>query len=288
MERTRGESMRGVSNLPAPVTLHMWRAAMNLRKPIALALIVACCFSPAARAGDAIPAHRLRVAAAPRPDKPTRVEPGTDPVPGREGFVSLFNGRDLAGWTGDPNSWSVQDGAITGRTTKDVRVKENTFLIWKDEVEDFELYATFRLDGGNSGIYYRARKRRPGRKGEALVGPQADFSADGRWTGEIMEYKLRGELAKCGQDVTIDENGRRTVKPLGDPKALLANIDIRRWNEYHVVARGGKVTLRINGTVMCRLDDKDPKRPVRGWLALQVHVGPPMRVQFKDIHLRRF
>ena len=230
----------------------------------------------------------LKAPAAPRAEKPTRPEPGTDPAPGLDGFVNLFNGRDLAGWSGDPKIWSVRDGAITGQTTKDVRVKENTFLIWKDEVEDFELHAKFRLEGGNSGIYYRARKRRPGQKGEALVGPQADLSADGRWTGEIMEYTLRGELAKCGQNVTIDQKGNRTVKSLGDPKELLAKINIRQWNEYHVVARGGQVTLRINGTVMCRLDDKDPKRPARGWLALQVHVGAPMRVQFRDVYLRRF
>ncbi|MFO8014407.1 MAG: family 16 glycoside hydrolase [Phycisphaerae bacterium] len=207
---------------------------------------------------------------------------------GREGFVRLFNGRDLAGWTGDPKIWSVRDGAITGQTTKEVRVKENTFLVWKDEVEDFELYATFRLEGGNSGIYYRAKEREPGAKGEALVGPQADVSADGRWTGEIMEYTLRGELARCGQEVTIDERGRRTVKPIADPQERLSEIDISEWNEYHVVARGGEVTLRINGTVMCRLHDHDPRRPVRGRLALQVHVGPPMRVQFKDLYLRRF
>ena len=231
----------------------------------------------------------LKASTTPQGDKPpARKIPGTEPAAGLEGFVSLFNGKDLAGWTGDPNIWSVQDGAITGRTTRDIRVQENTFLIWKDEVENFELHAKFRLEGGNSGMYYRSKKRRPGQKGEALVGPQADFSADGRWTGEIMEYTLRGELAKCGQDVTIDEKAKRTVKSLGDPKELLAKIDIRKWNEYHVVARGGKVTLRINGTVTSRLDDKDPKQPKRGWLGLQVHRGPPMRVQFKDVYLRRF
>jgi hypothetical protein len=227
-------------------------------------------------------------AAAGAAEKFTCEAPAEEAAAGREGFVSLFNGRDLTGWTGDPKIWSVQDGAITGRTTEDVRVKENTFLLWKDEVEDFELVATFRLEGGNSGIYYRAKEREPGQKGEALVGPQADFSADGRWTGEIMEYTLRGELAKCGQEVTIDENGRRTVKPLADPEELLSKINIREWNEYHVLARGGEVTLRINGTVTCRLHDEDPRRPVRGRLGLQVHVGKPMRVQFKDIYLKRF
>lgn len=231
----------------------------------------------------------LKAPTTPQGDKPpVRHIPGTDPVPGLEGFVSLFNGKDLAGWTGDLNIWSVQDGAITGRTSAEVKVKENNFLLWRDEVEDFELRLKFRMDGGNSGIYYRSRKRRGGQKGEALVGTQADFSADGRWTGEIMEYTLRGELAKCGQKVTIDEKGNReVVGSLGDPKELLAKVRITDWNEYRIVARGGHVTLSINGTPMCELDDKDPKRLQRGWLALQVHVGPPMRVQFKDIYYKK-
>ncbi len=231
----------------------------------------------------------LDAPAAPRPGTPKHDIPGTEPAPGREGFVSLFNGRDLAGWTstGDANVWSVRDGAITGVSKAGSLVKENTFLVWKDEIENFELFAKFRLVGGNSGIYYRAARRRPGRKGEALVGPQADFSADHRWTGEIMEYKLRGELAKCGQDVTIDADGKRTVKSLAEPKDLLSGIDLTEWNEYHILADGGTVTLAINGRTMCKLEDNDPKRPKRGWLGLQVHRGPAMTVQFKDIHLKR-
>lgn len=232
----------------------------------------------------------IEVPTAPREGRPVHHVPGTDPVPGLEGFVSLFNGRDLAGWEGDPRIWSVKDSAITGRTTPDVTVKENSFLVWKDEVEDFELRLKFRLEGGNSGIYYRARKR-PARqtKGEALVGTQADFSADGRWTGVIMEYTLREVLAERGEKVVIDNSGKReVVGSLGDPKKLLEAVRPNEWNDYTVVARKGHVTLHINGTPMCELDDRDPKRLARGWLGLQVHVGPPMLVQFKDIHLRRF
>ena len=231
----------------------------------------------------------LKAPTAPQGSKPpVRKIPGTEPAPGLEGFVSLFNGKDLAGWAGDANVWSVQDGAITGRTTADVKVKENNFLLWKDEVENFELRLKFRMDGGNSGIYYRCRKRRGRQKGEALVGTQADFSADGRWTGEIMEYTLRGELAKCGEKVTIDEKGgRKVVGSLGDPKELLKKAKIAEWNEYRIVARDGHVTLTINAAPMSELNDKDPKRLKRGWLGLQVHVGPPMRVQFKDVYFKK-
>ena len=225
----------------------------------------------------------------PRKTRPARSIPGSQSALEMPGFVSLFNGSDLAGWSGDPGIWSVRDGTITGQTTPEVRVKENQFLIWKDEVEDFELRLKFRLEGGNSGIYYRAKKRPAGQeKGEALAGTQADFSADGRWTGVIMEYTLREVLAERGQKVVIDENGERKVAgSLGDPVKLLEAVDLAKWNDYHVVARGGSVTLTINGVRMCDLDDRDPKRLQRGWLAVQVHTGPPMLVQFKDIYLKR-
>ncbi len=234
----------------------------------------------------------LEAPTAPRPARPQRPPaPGTQPAPGQEpGFYSLFDGTTLAGWQGDPAIWTVEDGAITGRTTPQTRLKENNFLIWKDQVENFELRLKFRLEGGNSGIYFRAQKRPAGKTGgDPLIGPQADFDATGRWTGVIMEYLGRDVLAERGQKVVIDPQGtKRVVGSVGDPAELLKAVKPGDWNDYTVIARGGQVVLRINGRTMCELDDRDPKRPVHGWLALQVHVGPPMRVQFKDIYLRRF
>jgi len=102
-----------------------------------------------------------------------------------------------------------------------------------------------------------------------------------------MEYLLRGVLAERGQKVVIDEEGRKETTPLADSAQLLAAVKAKDWNDYTVLAKGGSVVLKINGVAMCELDDRDPKRLVHGWLALQVHVGPPMRVQFRDIYLRR-
>ena len=204
------------------------------------------------------------------------------------GFVSLFDGKSLDGWEGDIRIWSVRDGTIIGQTTPEVRVAENNFLIWKKPVENFELRLKFRLQGGNSGIYYRARKRPADQpKGEAVVGTQADFSADGRWTGVIMEYTLREVLAERGEKVRIDESGKRQVlDKLGDPAQLLKVVKTNDWNEYVVTAKGGDVRLSINGKVMCELQDRDPRRIERGLLALQVHTGPAMTVRFKDIFFR--
>jgi len=231
----------------------------------------------------------LEAPTAPRAGRPARANvPGTQPAPGMEpGFVSLFDGKTLDGWDGDRTIWAVEDGAITGRTVAG-KLQENNFLIWKDQVENFELRLKFRLEGGNSGIYYHAQKRRPGQAGgDPLVGTQADFDASGRWTGVIMEYLLRDVLAERGQKAVIDEQGKKEATPLGDPAELLKAVKAKDWNDYTVIAKKDSVALQINGVTMCELEDRDPKRPVHGWLAVQVHVGPPMRVQFKDIYLRR-
>jgi len=233
----------------------------------------------------------LEAPVVPRESRPVRkTVPGTQPAPGLEpGFLSLFDGKTLDGWQGDRKIWSVRNGAITGQTTADTKLKENNFLLWKDQVENFELRLRFRIESGNSGIYYHARKRPVGQtKGDPLVGTQADLDASGRWTGVLMEYLLRDVLAERGQKVLIDEKGKRqVVGSVGDPKKLLEAVKIREWNDYVVVAKGGSVVLKINGVTMCELEDRDPNRLVHGWLALQVHVGPPMLVQFKDVVMRR-
>lgn len=204
-----------------------------------------------------------------------------------DGFERLFNGKDLTGWQGDPDHWSVEEGAITGTTSAERKLTENKFLVWAGgKLRDFELKAKFRLRNGNSGIYIRCLEREPG-KGDALVGMQADFAEDPKWVGTIMEYLRRGILANRGEKVAIDENGARKVEPLGDPAELLKAYKPGEWNDYHILCHGGHVVLTINGVVMADLQDNDPKRLAEGVLGLQVHQGPPMKVQFKDLWLKR-
>jgi type 1 glutamine amidotransferase len=214
-------------------------------------------------------------------------QPGAGQPP--EGFISLFDGETLDGWHGDSELWSVRDGAITGVTTRQTKLTENKFLVWKDEVEDFELRLRFRLQGGNSGIYFRAKERAEDQQlRDPVVGMQADFDHSGRWTGVLMEYLMRGVLAERSQRVVIDPDGtRRVVGSVGDPDELLAAVNVNQWNDYTVVARGGRITMKINGVTMCEVDDRDPRRLKRGVLALQVHTGPPMMVQFKNISFRK-
>jgi type 1 glutamine amidotransferase len=204
----------------------------------------------------------------------------------KEGFRSLFNGKDLTGWEGDRNVWSVRDGAITGETTEATGLKVNNFLVWQaGQPRDFELRLKYKIVGGNSGIYFHAEKQP---EGEPLIGPQADFSADHRWTGVLMEWKKREVLAERGQQVLIDSDGKKqVVGTLGDAAALLKTVRNEEWNGYWLRVEGESVVLKINGVTMCEVTDKDPWRPKTGHLALQVHVGPPMLVQFKDIRLKQ-
>lgn len=209
---------------------------------------------------------------------------GKDP----EGFEALFNGKDLTGWEGDPTLWRVEDGAIVGETSAEKKIAENKFLAWRGgKLKDFELRAKFRLRNGNSGIYIRCLAREPG-KGDALVGMQADFADDPKWVGTIMEYLRRGILAARGEKVAIGPDGaRKVVASLGDPAELLKTYKPQDWNDYAILCQGGRVALAINGVAMAELQDDDPKRLTEGVLGLQVHVGPPMRVDFKDIRLKR-
>jgi hypothetical protein len=215
---------------------------------------------------------------------------GAGPEPD-SGFKDLFNGKDLTGWDGDKDVWSVQDGAITGKTTADKPIKHNTFLIWKDEggdgvVGDFELHVKFKITGGNSGIQYRSKDL-----GDHIVsGYQADI-VDGnpdKYSGILYEEKGRGILAERGQKVTIDEAGKKQIAgSLGDSAEIAKAVKKGDWNEYVITAKGNHITQSINGTPTIELTDNESAKSAReGILALQVHMGPAMIVQFKDIRLK--
>lgn len=202
-----------------------------------------------------------------------------------EGFVSIFNGKDLTGWDGNPKFWSVQDGAITGETTKENPLKRNTFCIWRaGKVGDFELRLKFRYWGGNTGIQYRSKD-----KGDWVVnGYQADFDATKQWAGSLYEEGGRGVLCNVGDKVTIGPDGKIAVTgKTGDAKEIRANIKEGEWNDYVVIAKGNHLIHQINGRTTADItDEQESKRAMEGIVAFQIHVGPPMKVQFKEIQLK--
>lgn len=203
-------------------------------------------------------------------------------------FVSLFDGETLRGWEGDPKLWSVEDGAITGQTTDEDPIAYNSFLTWANgELDDFELMAEYRIRNGNSGIQIRSFERDP-EKPYSIGGYQADIDAEKNWAGTNYGEGFRGILAKRGQIVTIDEEGKPQVTgSLGDPGVLAEKIT-DDWNEFHIIAQGNRILCKINGQLMSDLTDEDTDtRQRKGLLAFQLHRGPAMKVQFRNIRLKR-
>jgi len=200
--------------------------------------------------------------------------------------MELFNGKDLTGWDGDARVWSVENGAIVGHT-KDVPLKNNTFLIWKDgKVGDFKLTLEFKLEGGNSGIQYRSKVIDP--KQWIVGGYQADMDGDNRYTGILYEERGRGILAKRGEKLTIDADGKKESAKIGDAAELAKLIHKDDWNTYEVEAIGPTLKHRINGKLMSEtIDHETDKRASSGILALQVHANlpAPMTVSYRKIRL---
>ena len=210
----------------------------------------------------------------------------------------LFNGKDLTGWKGQPEFWSVKDGTITGQTTKEVPVKENTFLVWEGEVGDFELHFKYKIvdangkgEGfGNSGVQYRSKVVKP--EYSVVAGYQADFEVGKGYSGILYEEKGRGILAKRGEKVVVHE-GDAPNKPkievsgsVGNSDEIQAGIHSADWNEYVVIAKGGHLQHFINGKQTVDVTDETAIGAKTGVLALQLHAGQPMTVQFKDIVLK--
>lgn len=206
--------------------------------------------------------------------------PGTEP-----GFQRIFDGATLEGWSGDPRFWRVENGAIVGETTPSSRAEGNTFLIWeRGAVDDFEIKLRFRMptDYANSGVQIRSVRHDT----HVVGGYQPDLSNDG-WTGALYEERGRGILARRGETVVIAPDGTRTVTRWGDGDALAAQVRLRDWNEYHITARGPHLVTRVNGVKMSELIDLGREARLDGLLAFQLHSGPPMRVEIRDVLLRR-
>lgn len=224
---------------------------------------------------------------------PTLVADAQDPD---SGFVSIFDGTTLKGWDGNPKFWRVEDGAITGETTKDNPTKGNTFIIWRGGyVDNFELEMEYKLIGGgdkkrgNSGIQYRSFE--PGPKW-VVGGYQADFETGKTYSGILYGEKFRGILAMRGEKAQVVRNGkkaeRKSVGSVGNSDEIQSKIKSEDWNHYRIVADGYTFKHFINGMQTCECEDTDKlARRATGIVALQLHQGPPMKVQFKNIRLKR-
>ena len=202
-------------------------------------------------------------------------------------YKRIFDGKSLKGWKGDTTYWRAEDNAIVGEVTPETLLKTNTFLIYDKELGDFELMAEFKItESGNSGIQYRSEMF-PGLP-YALKGYQADIDGKNAYTGLNYEERGRAFLAKRGEKTILREGKEpELVASLGDGDSLKNLIKPGDWNKILIVAKGNSMKHYINGVLMSEVTDDDvSKRKLKGLLGLQVHVGPPMKVQYRNIYLK--
>ncbi|MGI9074021.1 MAG: 3-keto-disaccharide hydrolase [Bryobacteraceae bacterium] len=215
------------------------------------------------------------------------------PVPALEetGFRSIFDGNSLGGWDGNPEFWSVKDGAIVGQSTREHQPKQNTFCIWKGgQPRDFEFKAEYRITGvndGNSGIQYRSVEL-PDIAKWVMKGYQADIDLKQQYTGQIYEERARGFLALRGQ-ISYVPDGRKagSIGSVGTDTELRSFIKDSDWNEIHIVARGNVLIQLINGHVMSTLiDDDSANRKMQGEIGIQLHRLPNAAMKIETRHIR--
>ena len=225
---------------------------------------------------------------------------------GNDGFVQIFDGKTLDGWEGDTAYWRVSDGILIGEITPEKLLKTNSFIVWREgSPADFELKADFKIsEGGNSGIQYRSEEVTD--IPNALRGYQADIDGRNNYTGQNYEERGRTTLAYRGEVVVVNsqpnprEEGslrahvknnawtmREVTGSLGSSDSLRSLIKANDWNTCHIIAKGNRLQHYVNGVLMSDVTDNDEvNRKLSGLLGVQVHVGPPMSVQYRNIRLK--
>lgn len=238
--------------------------------------------------------------------KPATEQIASETETPNSGFVRIFDGESLKGWEGDTVYWSVKGGSLVGQVTPETLLKKNTFITWKGGTpSDFELKLEFRItEAGNSGINYRSVKFED--VPYALRGYQADIDGKNNYTGQNYEERGRTTLAYRGekaiihsQDNPSDESSfksnvvnnawarREIAGSLGHIDSLKLRIKAGDWNTCHIIAKGNTLQHYINDILMSEVIDEDTvNRKMSGLLGVQVHVGPPMTVEYRNILLK--
>lgn len=215
-------------------------------------------------------------------------------APEESGLRSIFNGKDLSGWDGDPRLWSVKDGVIHGETTKENKANGNTFLIWKDgKLKDFELRLSFRCNAtNNSGIQYRSKHITSGKTRNKWVvrGYQHEIrnqeklpSVAGFIYGEGIG---RGRICLVGEKAVWTDKGKKITGKLIDQEGFKELFKLNEWNDVIIRAKGRHIQHYLNGKLILDFTDHEDKALLEGILALQLHAGKPMWAEFKNIRIK--
>jgi len=213
-----------------------------------------------------------------------------------QGFKPIFNGKDLTGWDGDTRLWSVKDGVIRGETTDDLKAQGNTFLIWQGgETKDFELRLSFRCNAtNNSGIQYRS-KRITGRARNKWVvrGYQHEIrnqnilpSVSGFIYDEGGTAGKRGRTCLVGEKAIWGKDGKKVTETLITAEEYKSLFKLDQWNDVVIRCKGNHIQHYTNGKLILDFIDGHEKALLEGILALQLHAGKPMWVEFKNIRIK--
>ncbi len=223
-----------------------------------------------------------------------------------KGFKPIFDGKTLNGWSGDSKYWRVENGNLVGEITPETLLKTNSFIVWEGgEPANFELKGEFNItEKGNSGINYRSVKLPD--VPYAMRGYQADIDGANRYTGQNYEERGRTTLAYRGQITEINpqtnpmtpdavrakvqKNAWTDLKvkgSLGESDSLKAKIKNQDWNQFHLIIKGNRLQHFINGILMSDVTDNDlVNGKSKGLIGVQVHVGPPMKIQYRSLRLK--
>ncbi len=209
---------------------------------------------------------------------------------------SIFNGRDLTGWNGDPRLWSVRDGAIHGETTVENAARGNTFLIWKDgTTKDFELRLSFRCNAtNNSGIQYRSKHITEGNVQNSWVVRGYQYEIRNQVVlpsvaGFIYEEGGgRGRMCLVGEKAVWGDDGMKTVtETLIDAEEFPNLFKLDDWNDVVIIAKGPRIRHYLNNRLILDCTDNHPELAKReGILAFQLHAGKPMWAEFKNVRFK--
>lgn len=203
-------------------------------------------------------------------------------------FKDMFDGKTLDGWKGDKQIWRVDNGVIIGQTTPEHLITTNTFLIYeKGQPSDFEMVAEFKISPeGNSGIQYRSAT--VDSIPFTLKGYQADIDGGNVYTGQNYEERGRGFLAKRGENAVLEKDQQPKITSMSaNPDSLKSFIKSGDWNEIKIIAKGNRLTHFINGHQMCDVTDNDASlRKMEGLIGFQVHAGPPMKVEYRNVKIK--
>jgi hypothetical protein len=231
----------------------------------------------------------------------------TNKLNNNKGFVPIFDGSTLNGWAGDSAYWRIENGAITGEVRPETILKTNSFLVWQKETPaNFELTLEYNItEMGNSGVNYRSEVFAD--VPNALRGYQCDIDGRNRYTGQNYEERGRTTLAYVGQKTTIINQSQplsatnfkakiirnawtdvKITDSLGNKETLLPTVKPLQWNTIHIIAKDNKLTHYVNNVLISQVTDNDTyNRKANGLIGVQVHVGPPMKVQFRNIMLKK-